>query len=184
MMVSARDETDGAGAETASAPIDSDAPERKDPPRLTLILWPNRSLTATGFRRVMILTAVGLTIPVIPFLGTAVGWGLLPFVLTALGALYLAFRRNYRDGRLCEELRLWPDMIAVSRMEPDGRVRHWHANPYWVQVKLHDDARIESYLTLKGNGREIELGAFLSPDERVELYEKLSRELKDAQYRH
>lgn len=168
-------DTKKAGA--ASAPAFSDAAggavSRDDPPVLALTLWPHRSLSRDGFRTVMIMTAVGLAIPLVPFLGSAVGLGLLPFAVVALAALYLAFRRNYRDGRLREELRLWPDLITVERFEPRGRVLRWHANPYWVRLKLHEDARIESYLTLKGNGREIELGAFLSPEERVALHAEL-----------
>ena len=31
------------------------------------------------------------------------------------------------------------------------------------------DSPIENYLTLEGNQRTIELGAFLSPEERIEL---------------
>ena len=49
------------------------------------------------------------------------------------------------------------------RREPSGGVRRWHANPFWVRLRLLDGERVEKYLTLEGNGREIELGAFLSP---------------------
>ena len=52
-------------------------------------------------------------------------------------------------------------------------MRRWHANPFWVRLRLLDDARVEKYLTLQGNGREIELGAFLSPGERETLYDAL-----------
>lgn len=159
----------GAGAD-ATAP---DPFGRNDPPVLALTLWPNRSLTRTGFKRVIGLVAVGLALPVVPLLGTKVGWGLLPFLVAALAALYLALRRSYFDGRLTEELRLWPDLMTVVRREPKGRVRRWDANPFWVQPRLMENARIEKYLTLKGNGREIELGAFLSPPEREALHAEL-----------
>ena len=33
------------------------------------------------------------------------------------------------------------------------------------------------YVTLNGNGREVEIGAFLSEDERKSLYEELRSEL-------
>ena len=54
----------------------------------------------------------------------------------------------------------------MVRREPRGRVRRWHANPFWVRPRLREDAHVEKYLTLEGDGREIELGAFLSPWER------------------
>ena len=43
-------------------------------------------------------------------------------------------------------------------------------------MRLRDTPRVEKYLTLRGNGREIELGAFLTPGERAALY----REIRDA----
>lgn len=146
---------------------------RNDPPLLALTLWPHRSLSRRGFRRFLALTAVCLALPVVPLIGSPVGWALLPFLVGMLLAVYLALKRSYFDGRLVEELRLWPDLITVERREPRGAVRRWHANPVWVQLRLLDGAAIESYLTLRGNGREIELGAFLSPEERQQLYREL-----------
>jgi uncharacterized membrane protein len=165
------------GRASAEAPPDGvtrpDPFERQDPPVLALTLWPHRSLSRRGFVRVLILVAVGLALPVVPFIGSKIIFGLLPFVIGALLALYLALRRSYFDGRLTEVVRLWPDLITVERCEPRGTVRRWHANPFWVKTRLKDNARIEKYLTLEGNGREIELGAFLSPPERVALYREL-----------
>ncbi|WP_112322707.1 DUF2244 domain-containing protein [Oceanibium sediminis] len=177
-MSERKDNHDAAGAQTPAVSSEVAAFARQDPPDLTLTLWPNRSLSRGGFRVVLIIVSIGLAIPLIPFLGTAVGWGLLPFLVLVLVALYAAIQRNYRDGRLHEVVNLWPDLITVERIEPGGTRKRWHANPYWVSLKLHDNARIESYLTLKGNGREIELGAFLSPEERVDLYGELDDALR------
>lgn len=150
---------------------------RDDPPLLTLTLWPHRSLTRRGFAWVLGLLCAGLSMPVIALAGTSVVWGLLPFLLVAPLGLYAAIRRNNADGRLTEELRLWPDLITVERREPRGRIRRWHANPFWVRLRLVEDAHVEKYLTLSGNGREIELGAFLSPPEREALYGDLQSAL-------
>ncbi|WP_299133098.1 DUF2244 domain-containing protein [uncultured Amaricoccus sp.] len=163
----------GVGAE-APAP---DPFQRCDPPLMALTLWPNRSLSRRGFAWVMGVVAVGLALPIVPLLGTRAGLGLVPFSTAALLALYVAIRRNYADGRLTEELRLWPDLITVERREPGGAARRWHANPFWVKLRLIEDARIEKYLTLEGNGREIELGAFLSPEERETLHRDLDHAL-------
>lgn len=145
-------------------------------PLLALTLWPNRSLSPRGSAGFLLLLAACLSIPLIPLLGSPAAWGLLPFLIAVLVAVYAAFRRNYADGRLTEELTLWPDLITVVRREPHGIVRRWHADPRAVTVRLSQDARIEQYLTLRGNGREIELGAFLSPEERQGLH----REIIDA----
>ncbi|MFT3972732.1 MAG: DUF2244 domain-containing protein [Amaricoccus sp.] len=141
---------------------------------MAVTLRPNRSLTPAMGTWLMALLAAGLAAPLVGLAGTKAAWGMLPFLIAAFAALYLAIRRNQRDGQLSEELKLWDDLITVVRREPRGRVLTWHANPFWVRVRLRSDAPVESYLTLQGNGREIELGAFLSPGER----EALCRDLK------
>lgn len=150
-------------------------------PILKLTLWPNRSLPRSGFRGVLLFTAGMLMLPLIPIAGTPVGLALLPFLLGTLWLLWFFIERNYKDGRqLREELRLWPDLITVDRTDPGGRQRHWEANPYWVTTELQKDGRVENYLTLKGGTREIELGAFLSPEERLDLRADLDRALGAA----
>ncbi len=150
---------------------------RRDPPVLALTLWPHRSLSRAGTGWVLGLVCAGLAVPLAGLTGTAAAWGLLPFLLVVPLALYAALRRSYADGRLIEELRLWPDLITVERREPRGAVRRWHADPFWVRLRIFENGRIEKYLTLSGNGREIELGAFLSPPEREALHRDLDRAL-------
>lgn len=142
-------------------------------PDLQLTLWPNRSSGVRDMRIVLIIVAVGLSLPLFALMNSPVGWGMLPFFLVVLIGLYIALTRNYRDGALTEVLRLTSDHISVIRTEPNGNTKHWDANPYWVKVKLHPNAKLENYLTLSGNGRDIELGAFLSPEERQALYDAL-----------
>lgn len=164
----------GAGGDFGSA---RDPFARRDPPRLRLVLWPNRSASRATWTWVVALAAAGLALPLVGLAGTRAAWGMLPFLVAALVGLCLAVRRNHLDGRLREELKLWPDLVTVVRREPDGRERRWHANPYWVRLKLRD-AHVEKYLTLEGNGREIELGAFLSPGEREALHAELAAALE------
>ncbi len=148
---------------------------RSDPPLYKVTLWPHRSLGKTGFRNTMLLVIVGISIPMLPLILTTHSWKLLPFAIVPVALLYLFFKRNYRDGRLTEELKLWNDLITVRRIDPDGTEHRWHANPYWVSIGLRDQP-VDNYLTLKGNRREIELGAFLTPEERASL----KAEIEDA----
>lgn len=149
-------------------PADTDPFQRTDRPVYHITLWPNRSLNAVGFRNTMILVVVGMSVGTIPLIMATSNLWMLLFGIIPVVVLYLFFMRNYRDGRLTEELRIYPDVIAVERREPSGQIHRWHANPYWVKVRMRDTP-IESYLTLEGNQRIIELGAFLSPEERVDL---------------
>jgi uncharacterized membrane protein len=173
---------DAAGDQSPAArvpgalPAGADPFGRADPPLYAVTLWPHRSLTQRGLRRVLGLLAAGLALPLLSVWGTPVALALAPFLLGALAALWWALSRNLRDGRLRETLRLWPDAIAVERREPRGAVRRWAANPHWVAVELQDTPAMPRYLTLRGAGRTIELGAFLAPDER----ERLAAELRAA----
>lgn len=150
---------------------------RADPPVWAVTLWPHRSLGPRGFRWLLGITAAAMSLPIVALSATPAALALAPYALVAFLGLWGLMKLNYRAGRLTEELRLWPDAIAVERREPWGRVRRWSANPYWVDVDLNDTRDCESYLTLRGAGRRIELGAFLTPEERVELAGELRARL-------
>ncbi|MDE2790346.1 MAG: DUF2244 domain-containing protein [Paracoccaceae bacterium] len=146
-------------------------------PAFQLTLWPNRSLSREGHAAVILLTALALSIPLMPFLGTATWWMLLPCPVLVLWLLCVLIERNFEDGKLTEELKIWPDLITVERIDPRRPIQRWSAQPFWTSIHLHPDGPVENYLTLRGNGREIELGAFLCPEERSELYEELGQVL-------
>lgn len=141
---------------------------RHDRPLYRVTLWPNRSLTPRMRRGMLGIVAAGAAVPLLALTGTSVFWVLAPFAALPVLLLWAGFRRNDRDGRLTERLVVWRDEVRVERREPGGRVLRWTAEPLHLRLRLHDTP-IESYLTLKGMGREIELGAFLSPEERVAL---------------
>jgi uncharacterized membrane protein len=143
-----------------------------------LYLWPHRSLTAKGFVVFMTITALALSLPLVAMLGTGVLWGLLPFMLLALGGVWYGISRNQKDMTLHEVLELAEDRIALTRHNPRRAAQHWEANPYWVELRLHArDGPVENYLTLRGSDREVELGAFLSPEERLDLHAELQDRL-------
>lgn len=145
----------------------------------SLRLWPHRSLPPRGFAWFIGLTALLIGLPLLALLGSPVLWGMLPFVLGAVAAIWFALQRSYRDGAILEELRLWPDRITLTRHDPRRAARQWEANPHWVQVSLRaTGGPVAEYLTLKGAGREVEIGAFLSVEERRTLYGDLSEVLR------
>ena len=154
--------------------------ERLDVPLYRVRLWPNQSLTRTGAQWFFGASAVMLAMPLIAVAGTPVFWGLLPFLAAALAAAWWAIRRNGRNLSLSETLTIWRDEVRVERREPDGQVRRWQAEPLKTRLKLHSDAKLEDYLTMTGGGREIELGAFLAPEERVALADEIETALTRA----
>jgi uncharacterized membrane protein len=139
-----------------------------------LHLWPHRSLTQRGFVWFVGLTAALIAVPLIGILGSPVLWALLPFLLATIWAIWFALRKNGRDRDILEDLRLSPERITLVRHGPNGRRQDWEANPYWLRVTLHESGGpVPHYLTLKAGGREVELGAFLSEDERIALKDEL-----------
>lgn len=147
-------------------------------PLAELHLWPHRSLAPTGFAWVIVITASLLALPLLAVLGTAVLWGLLPFLAAALSGLWYAINRNNRDRGQIEVLRLWPNRMHLVRHDPGRAPREWQENPYWARLTLHKTGGpVPKYLTLAGSGREVELGAFLDPAEREDLYRTLLRGL-------
>lgn len=149
--------------------------EPGEPPLFAVSLWPHRSLSPKGFAALMALTSVGMAIPVAPILGTAAFWVVLGFLLLDLALLYGLMKLTYRSGRVRETVTLWPSRLRIERVEPSGLVRAWEANPHWVRVTLADTRRIQSYLYLSSAGRDVELGAFLTPEERRALADTLRR---------
>ncbi|QOL81021.1 DUF2244 domain-containing protein [Pseudooceanicola spongiae] len=143
-----------------------------DPGRLELT--PHRSLPPQGFAVVIGLFFSLAMVPLFTMLGSPVLWGLLPFAMIALGALWWALRRSYRDGMILERLHLDEDSWTLLRDGPRNQHHEWQCKRYWVRVQMHETSgRVPFYITLSGNGREVEIGAFLSEDERKALFPEL-----------
>jgi len=146
--------------------------------REALRLWPHRSMTNRGFAIFIGASFALICMPLIAVLGSPVLWGLLPFMVGTLWLAWSMIRWKDRQMELVEELTLWDDRVALVRREARGGERRWEANPYWVQVRLHDKGGpVENYVTLEGGDRKVEIGAFLSPEERAALFDDLSRRL-------
>ncbi len=143
-----------------------------------LTLWPHRSLPRAGFAAVILGCFTAITLPLYGLLGTVLLWGMLPFVLMAVAALWWGLEASYKSGDIEENLVLAPTDLHLVRRNPGGDTQEWHCNAYWARATLHaKGGPVPNYVTLSGNGREVEIGAFLSEDERKALYDDLSRRL-------
>jgi uncharacterized membrane protein len=139
-----------------------------------LRLWPYQSLPAYGFAATILGIFMLSTIPLYGLIGTVLLWGILPFMLLALGAMWYALRRNELDRQIVEVLTLTPDDLHLTRQSAKGEAQEWTCNPYWTKVNIHEKGGpVPHYVTLSGGGREVEIGAFLSEDERKVLYAEL-----------
>lgn len=141
---------------------------------MRLDLWPHRSLPRRGFAGFILISAAMVAMPLLALLGTVLLWGLLPFLVLAIGGMWWALQHSYASGRIHEALTIDPDEVHLTRTNPGGDVQEWDCNSYWAQVAMHPTGGpVAHYITLKGQGREVEIGAFLSEDERKALYGEL-----------
>lgn len=149
-----------------------------DRPVARVLARPHQSMTPQGFVWFMGVTLALIAMPLLTLLGSPVLWGILPFFVIAIWGLWAAIARNQRDGTLTETLTLWHERVEIVRREPRGGEKRWDANPHWVSVHIHPGEKpVENYLTLRGGGREVEFGAFLSPEERTALHQDLEKAL-------
>lgn len=148
-------------------------------PRQELQLWPHQSLPPKGYAGFILGTFLLILIPLIPLLGSVALWGILPFMMMAVGGIWYALDRSHRNAQILEVLTLTGDRAHLIRHNPHGGVQEWDCNRYWATTQMHEkDGPVPYYVTLKGGGREVEIGAFLSEDERISLYDELARALK------
>ncbi|MBT9385550.1 DUF2244 domain-containing protein [Pseudooceanicola sp. CBS1P-1] len=143
-----------------------------------LELWPHQALSRRGFARVIAgFAGLGL-LPLAGVLGTGALWGLLPFLGLALAGLWWGLRRNARDREIREVLETRPGLWRLQRLGPGDRRAQWQGDPFWLELRLHaTGGPVPDYLTLRGGGRRVEIGAFLSPAERRALAQELRRKL-------
>lgn len=132
-------------------------------------------MTAQGFAWFIGTTAALLSLPLLAVLGSQTVWILLAFMLLVVGGVWRALMANRADRQIHEELTLSPDRVRLEHRVSKRPARTWDATPNWVTVHLSRDGPVEDYLTLRGGGREVELGAFLTPAERKDLYAELQR---------
>ena len=135
-------------------------------------LHPNRSLGATGFRILMLVTGVSALLMGILFV-YAGAWPVFGFSGAEFLLLYIAFRLNYRSGRAYERVRLTDRQLEIMRFDARGKVRHWAFEPTWLQISIDNPPQHDSQLELSSHGRSLVIGRFLSPGERAEVADAL-----------
>ncbi len=141
----------------------------REEPLLSLTIWPHRSCDRKTFILILFIISFILIIPSFLFLSLSFAISILPFSLLSIFLFFFVGNKNFNDALLIEKLKIYPKKIILERKEPNNEIKKWHSNPYWTKVNIYNNGPVESYLTLKGNGKEVELGSFLTPEERINL---------------
>jgi uncharacterized membrane protein len=145
------------------------------------ILYPHRSLGRRGYLILGLGTAVIMGAYALTFLLLG-AWPIFGFIGAEWLLFWYLFSRHFRGDRRAERLRLFHDRLIVERIDAKGRFTAFSLQPYWLQVVLtpHLKSRatdIDNALYLRSHGKQIEIGAFLSENERRDFADELSRVL-------
>ena len=147
-----------------------------EPYAFDVILHPHRSLSPTGFFILMVFI-VGVSFSAgLAFLSQG-AWPIFGFFGLDVVLIYLAFKFNYRDGRMFETIQLGTKELLVRRVFPSGRIRVWTFEPAWMRVLMDNPPEHHSQLVLTNREKRLTVGAFLSPEERLEIAEALKAAL-------
>ena len=153
----------------------------EEPTFLRMRIIPNRSLDTHGTKVVSGIMACGFMLPIIPFIGSPVGTTLTIFSGLTFYIFLIFLQKSFQQGATFEEVLISKNKIIVVHKEKNKECKTWEGNPYWTRVNVDiDNPKLKNYLTLAGKGRHIELGAFLSPNERIELRDKIQNALAKA----
>lgn len=150
--------------------------EAQEAQNFSAILKPHRSLSPTGFLILMLaIGSVSFAAGIVFALQGA--WPVFGYFGLDVALIYLAFRLNYRSGRLYETIDLTDDALTVTRVRPSGEQQSWTFHPYWVRLDLRDRPGRASELSLSLHGRRLVFASFLTDAERHELATALNEAL-------
>lgn len=142
------------------------------------VLYPHRSLSPAGFLLLMVLLAAASFAAGVFFL-TRGAWPIFGFFGLDVLLVWLAFRQNFRAGRLRELVRLTESALVIRRVEPGGTSREFRFEPYWARVEVDNVPGQKNRLVISSHGRRVMVGGFLTPEERLELAEALRGALRE-----
>ena len=150
-----------------------------EPDAFRALLTPHRSLSPAGFVALMAALVVVSFIAGVAFLLMG-AWPVFGFFGLDVLLIYIAFRLNYRSGRVRETVELTPTRFTLTRVHPSGRQERFELNPYWARVRLREWRDGRTALSVVAQGRELTFARFLTDRERRDLAEALKEALLAA----
>ena len=150
-------------------------------------LTPNCSLT-TRSALIFYLGIVAVSLTVAGGFAFAGYWPILPFAGLELLGLGAALRWSLHQGRRRESIRVEDSRVLVQKTGGGGERQDYELARPWTRVELMA-ARTTTWprqLVLRSKGRAIEIGGFLTEDERESLGRRLAEVIPgrpDSRYR-
>ena len=144
-----------------------------------LELWPQRNLDRRG--RYLLLTVVAVALTAVGILNSAhVFWPVGIACVSAFSALWLALWSSDRAGHRLERIEIGPGHVRVIKQRNGALAETFDFNAGFVRIVVRSDHHVRHRILLAESGRSVEIGAFLSARERLEVAEALSERVADT----
>ena len=149
-------------------------------PLFAATLTPQRSLSPRGKRVVIGLVAALALCPGIVFY-VAGAWPVVGFMGLDVLAIWIALTVSMRGGKAYEVVTLWPGSLEVKKVDAKGIEDVLTFVPLNVRFVIDRDYNERVIgLWLKERERKVELGAFLSADEKLSFSKAFGTALRRA----
>jgi uncharacterized membrane protein len=144
-------------------------------------LYPHRSLSRRGFALLMGCIAAVSFAAGIGFLLIG-AWPVFGFFGLDVVLIWWALKRNFRDGKAKETITINNHDVSLTRHRPGKQDVELDFVRSWTRVELETDEKRDliGRLFLVSRGAKIEIGSFLSPDDRKSLCSTLNGFLSPA----
>ena len=143
---------------------------------LDLTIYPHRSLSKEGFRLLMLLVIFLCMTGGIIFWQMG-AWPVFGFFGLDILLIFIAFKINYRSGRVNEKFTIKEKKFVISRNFPSGKTQIWNLNPYWAKAELIKNNN-ESRLLISSKEKKVSVGSFLNSLAKIKLHQKINYTLK------
>lgn len=139
-------------------------------PLFAALLTPHRSINRSGILKIVAFYTIASAIPGVYFFMMG-AWPVIGFLGLDVLGLWWALSVSLKSGDAFEEVTLWRDSLEV---------RHVY-NPFWVRLHINKDFEDRvTRLGLQIRGEELEIGAFLNPDDKASFAVVFSQALSKA----
>lgn len=153
---------------------------RPEPVHFEAICTPPSSFTRRGYRALVGIAAAGALLPT-GFALVFGAWPVMGFLGLELVAVLIAVAWHARrSARVRETLLLEGGVLHIRRVDARGRAEDHRLDPYWLQVRLEEDATGPTRLLLMQRHLAFEVGRSLGAEEK----RSLAAALRDALRRY
>lgn len=149
-------------------------------PLFAAFLTPHRALDLVAIKKVIAFFAALAAIPGLIFFAMG-AWPIVGFLGLDVLVLYWALTASLKSADAFEEITLWRDELDVRSVSEKGAETLVRFNPFFVRfAAIRDRENRVTALKLSTRERDIEIGRFLTPEDKASFATDFSAALHKA----